>query len=142
LLVGDDLQADPAYRGAAQDILLFMGIWWHHRRRRRNRASARGRGPDADVYRNGPAAAYCTAPHRRACVLPLGDRANAHRYARAYVGGARLASHRRDLRLGRETLDRADDTDARHPLRFPVEGTAQAHRLVRCAWGYRELQHP
>ena len=50
----------------------------------------------------------------------------------------RQPAAQRDLRLGRQGLDRADDADAGRAVRLPVGGSAQADALV----GYRDDRCP
>ena len=46
-----------------------------------------------------------------------------------------------DVRLGGSRVDRADHADARHAVRLPVRGAAQAHLLVECRDGEHARRH-
>ena len=86
----------------------------------------------ADVHRHGPAASTtCSArPWRRSSRRRTS--ASWRPIIRERAGrDPRRPAERRDVRLGRPGLDRADHADARHAVRLPVGGPPQADLLVR-----------
>ena len=85
----------------------------------------------AELHRHGPAQARRAAqggePDRGAG--QPGEHGAADPRARRRDPGR--AADRRDVRLGRQGVDRADQPDAGHAVRLPVRGAAQADLLVR-----------
>ena len=96
--------------------------------------------PVAELHRDGRAEARPAAQDRVADVHADPSRQAGGADPRAVGGGARSPAAQRDLQLGGPGLGRADDPDARHPVRFPVGRPPQADAMVRPRHRFAEEQ--
>ena len=125
VLVGDALRRHHGGRHRPRALLVRRAPRRHHRE---------GHGPGfhpADVHRDGSAQARRPAQGGVADRLAGQPRQARGADPRARAEDLRRAAGRRDVRLGRPRLDRADDADARDAVRLPVGGPPPADLLVR-----------
>ena len=126
LLVGDQVQGHHAGRGQPPGLFLGLGtggIPIEDQPKDMERPSFIRMDPPTPRR-----AAQGGQPGRRAGQPCQHGRAD----PRADRPGARRLAAQRDLRLGRPGVDRADDDDARDPVRLSLGRPAPADLLVRC----------
>ena len=135
VLVGDQIPRHHAGRHQPEDLFL-------RRHDGRHRVARHADGlPPAQLHLDGPAEARRAAQGGVAGRRARQPAAAVRHDPRADAARARRIAARRDVRLGRSRVDRADHPDARHAVRLPVRGAAQAHLLVERRDGEHARRH-
>ena len=111
-----------------------------HDGRHRAARHADGLSP-AQLHLDGPAEARRAAQGRVAGRRADEPAAPVRHDPRADAARARRTAARRGVRLGGSRVDRTDHADARHAVRLPVRGAAEAHLLVERRHGEHARRH-
>ena len=97
--------------------------------------------PPAELHLDGPAEARRAAQGGVAGRRTDEPAASLRHDPRAHAARAGRTAARRGVRLGRSRVDRTDHADARHAVRLPVRGAAEAHLLVERRDGEHARRH-
>ena len=125
VLVGDQIQRHHGHRNQSRGVLVGGLARRHHHPRRRTRPAPR------KLHRDGPAAPQRAAQDRGADVHADPSRPARDQHPQALGRMPRQSAEERDVRLGRQGLDRTDHADAGRAVRLPLGGPPQADALVR-----------